>query len=183
MTKSERRELVTLAREREKIAKRAVGHRGRELIADFEEQLAREYRFDEDEVWATAMRAASDALAEASRAVKQRCAELGIPEWAAPEVDHGVGWYRRGENAVRERRAELRAVATTRIKALEAEATGKIEAAGLAVQTHLLADGLESAEARSFLETMPAIEDLMPVLPVAEIERAVGRQSRRRDDW
>jgi hypothetical protein len=45
-----------------------------------------------------------------------------------------------------------------------------IERASLQIQTELIGGALESAEARQFLERMPSIESLMPVVQIAEVE-------------
>jgi len=38
------------------------------------------------------------------------------------------------------------------------------------IQTRLLADSLESADAKAFLETMPTAEQLMPAITVEEMQ-------------
>jgi hypothetical protein len=83
MTPKERADLMALARMRAQVSKAQVAQRAAELEADFEEQLGTIYEFDRDEVWKEAMRLAAEAAAAASKAIKERCAELGIlPEFA-----------------------------------------------------------------------------------------------------
>jgi hypothetical protein len=72
--------------------------------------------------------------------------------------------------AAKERVAELRKVAQTRIAALEKAACNDIERSSLEVQTELLAGGLQSGEARAFLESIPTAAALMPPLSVPELE-------------
>jgi hypothetical protein len=170
MTARDRDTLVKLCRQRERLAKTATAHRAAELRADFEAKLAAEYSYDSDEIWARARALADEAVEEAGKIVATRCQELGIPAAFAPGLF--LLWHRRGENAVKERRTELRKVANTRIDALEREARFVIEKASLQVQTALLADGLETDAARQFLDSMPGAEALMPPLSMQQIEAA-----------
>ena len=79
-------------------------------------------------------------------------------------------WYGRGENAVKERRAELRRVAKTRIEAIEQAALVKIEMASVEAQTKVTASGLTSEGALAFFEHMPQVEELMPALEFSSVD-------------
>jgi hypothetical protein len=48
MTKYERDDLHRLIRQREKVLKSAAKQRSAEVLADFENQMGQEYRFDDD---------------------------------------------------------------------------------------------------------------------------------------
>jgi hypothetical protein len=113
ISRSDRDALLKYDRGRVRARKEDAEAYAAHLIAQFEEQLAREYSFDEDATWKAAAESAAEAVKEAQRKIAGRCAELGIPKWAWPSLG-GVGWYRRGENVVKERRAELRKVAQSR---------------------------------------------------------------------
>jgi len=169
MSQAERRDLAQLVRKREKLAKADVDRVAAERLADFEQQAASEYRLGDDEVWKEQMRIVQQAVADAQFRVAERCRSLGIPEWTAPQISD-VGWYRRGENAVKERVAELRKVAQTRVAAQAKAAKVEIERSSIGVQEQLVVAGLESEEARRFLEAMPTPEQLMPAVTVREIE-------------
>lgn len=81
------------------------------------------------------------------------------------------------ENGSASRRAELRRVLDTRVTALEKQAITEIERRSLQIQTELMAGGLDSDEARVFLESMPTAESLMPGLAIGyfpEIAELVG---------
>jgi hypothetical protein len=65
-------------------------------------------------------------------------------------------------------------VAYSRIDQMQKEAKLKIEKNSLEIQTRLLAGGLESAEAKAFLEAMPSADELMPAITVAEVQRALA---------
>jgi hypothetical protein len=148
--------------------KTAAGQRSAELLAEFEQQLASIYSYDQDEIWKQATEAAGKAVAKAKAQIAARCKELGIPARFAPTVEWG--WRGRGENAVAERCGELRAVAKTRIAVIETAAFVKIEMSCLDAQTQVIANGLSSEAARSFFEAMPNVEALMPPLEFPAIE-------------
>lgn len=167
MGKGEREELQRLIRQREKVLKSAAKQRSAELLADFENQLGTIFSFDDDKVWAAATKAAEAEVAKAQEVVAARCVELGIPKRFAPELD--LQWYGRGENAVKERRGELRKMATTRIEAIAAKAIVDIEMASVGAQTEIARAGLTSAAAVAFIEKLPAVEALMPRLTFAEV--------------
>ena len=169
MTKSEREDLAKLIRNRERVMKSAARERSAELLAEFEQQMASVYSYDQDEVWKSATEAAAAAVADAQQAITERCSELGIPARFAPNVE--FSWRGRGENALKERRAELRAVAKSRIDAIEKSACTKIEMLCLDAQSQILAHGLTSAAAIAFFDALPKVEVLMPPLEIASVEQ------------
>lgn len=180
MSKGERDDLARVVRLREKVLKTAAAERSAWLLSDFEAQLAAEYAFDDDAVWARAKEAAQKVVDAAQAEVEARCRALGIPDQFAPGLS--LGWYSRGENAVRERRAELRLAARARVAAEEKRARAEVERWSADTQTKLLAAGLDSAEARTFLESMPTAEALMPPLTLGDVEaRRLGIVRERRE--
>ena len=171
MTRGDRQELAKLARLRERVAKADASRRAAELKADFEQQIAAIYSFDDDDVWRASRAAVSEETDRANAAITQRCRELGIPDEFAPSV--ASGWISRGQNAAKGRRDELRRVAYTRIDQLEKDAKHEIARRSLEVQTELVAAGLTTTDARTFLETMPTAEQLMPPVSAADFEQAI----------
>lgn len=168
MTKGEREDLQRLIRQREKVLKSAAKARSAELLADFESQMAAEYRFDDDAIWAAAAKAAEAEVAKAQARVAERCRELGIPKEFAPSL--GLTWRNRGyQNAVKERRIELRKAAETQIAALEQQAIVRIELSSSEAQLELARAGLSSEAALGFLDRLPAVESLMPALTYQEV--------------
>ena len=167
MTKCEREDLQRLIRQREKVLKSAAKQRSAELIADFENQMGQRYSFSQDNVWAEATKIAEAALAKAQEQIRARRREIGVPDRFAPTIN--VHWYSRGENAVAERRVELRKMAVTAIAAQEQKAKTQIELSSLEAQQKLALDGLTSDAALGFVEALPSIDDLMPRLSFAEI--------------
>jgi hypothetical protein len=168
LTRREREDLAALARKREKVAKSDASQRTAELLAKFEEELATEFRAD-DEHWRDVTAAAEAAVAAARKELAARLDALGVPERFRPAL--WLHWSSRGENSSKERRAELRKVAATRLAAMEKDARLAIERASLEVQTTLLAGGLDTAAARAFLEAMPTAEALMPPLRLDDVRR------------
>jgi hypothetical protein len=168
LSNAELERLLKVARLREKVAKSAAAERSAVLLAEFEKQMASKYSFDQSEVWAKAHAAVTEVWETAAKLVAEECERLGIPERFAPSLSMPY-WHSRGENAVKERRAELRKVAVTRVAAMEKQARTEIERKSSEVQIELLAHGM-SLTARELLEQMPRVDELMPTLRVDEIE-------------
>jgi hypothetical protein len=168
ITKGEREDLQRLIRQREKVLKSAAAQRSAELIADFENQLGSEFSFDDDRVWAQAMREAAAEVARAKQKIAARCRELGIPDRFAPTLH--LTWSHRGyDNSVEKRRAELRRMAQSKIAEIERKAIVEIELSCLQAQTELAITGLTSEGALGFIERLPGIETLMPKLSFTEV--------------
>jgi hypothetical protein len=85
-------------------------------------------------------------------------------------------WRRRGENASRERRAELRNVAKTEIAAMSRAAITKIEKQSLELRTQVVALGLLSPAAKAFLESLASVEQTMRALDFGQIEQKLTEQ-------
>ena len=179
MTKSERTELGQLIRKRERVMKSLAVERSSAMLAEFDAQLSAIYSYDDDETWQKAHDEAEKVVEESNELIAKRCAELGIPKEFAPSL--GFAWFERGQNAVKARRAELRQAAKSKIAALEKQAYAKIERMSLEAQTEVIANGLESAEARQFLEKMPSIEELMPLLNAIEMKQIQDAKAERRE--
>jgi hypothetical protein len=177
MTKSEREDLAKLIRDRERVMTAAAKQRSAELLAEFEQQMASEYRFDEEETWKQATIAAHAAGKAANQAIAERCAELGIPERFAPFV--AVSWRDRGENALKDRRVELRNVARSRIAAIEQAAITKIKMSCHDAQAQVIAHGLSSAAAIAFFDALPTVDVLMPPLAMTAIEEILQTRKAR----
>jgi hypothetical protein len=167
ISKADREELARIIKIRMKAARAVVEQRKSELLADVEAQLSARYKIDK-EVWAEITRQARAAVEAADARIAAVCREHGIPENFRPGLS--LSWYQRGENADKERRAELRRLAERKIDAAGKEALSAIEMRSADVLTRLIAGGLESAEARAFLESIPVPAQLMPPVVVAELE-------------
>jgi hypothetical protein len=172
MTKADRDSLLQLCRMRARVAKADATAVAAKRRAEFAAQLAAIYHWDNDDTWREAHRIAEEAVKRAQQEIEARSLEMGIPKSFAPSVV--MRWYGRGENATSQRRTELIRVAHSKIEQLEKEAKHAIERASVEIQTRLVADGLESVEAKAFLDSMPTAEQLMPVLSVEEIQKQLA---------
>lgn len=170
LTTRERTNLSALVRKREKVAKTDAKQRAAELMANVEANLAARFKAN-NELWAAVTIEAQKAVDVADREIMRICREIGVPEEFRPSLV--LSWYSRGENADRERRAELRKAASTRITAMELAARTEIERRSLEAQTALLAGGLTTDAARAVLAALPTAESLMPSLNVDDLEAAV----------
>jgi len=177
MTKSERDSLLQIARQRARLAKIDTASYAAKLRADFEQQLDTCYPWDQDATWEAMAKLMEAAKREAASKIAARSRELGIPDWAAPGI--GWYWYERGQNATKERRAELRRLAHRKIEAIEKNARATIERQSLEVQTRLFASALTSDAAKSFLDAMPPIESLMPRLDINTLESSIDSKGLR----
>ena len=105
---------------RERQARAEIRARGAALLLAIDNELDDMFHVDAD-TWAQAHAVADAIIADARVRVDKACADMGIPKWARPEVDDAV-WFRRGWDAVRERRARLRGIADQRVADLERRA-------------------------------------------------------------
>jgi hypothetical protein len=168
MTKGEREDLQQLVRQREKVLKSAAKQRSAEMLAEFENQMGQEYSFDQDEVWQQAVAAVQPELRKAQERIAAQCRELGIPRQFAPSLQ--LAWHARGyDNTLEKRRKELRAMAGTRIAAIESKAITEIELSCLDAQERIATAGLTSDTARQFIASLPSVKTLMPALSFEEI--------------
>jgi hypothetical protein len=168
MTRRDRQDMIALAKLRTKIAKDAVTTRENELLADVEAQLSAEYD-KRDADWIQIAEHAENAVRLANEQIRALCEERGIPANFAPGIM--TAWYSRGENAMKDRREELRKLAQARIKAAGSRAKTAVDVRGAEVLTELVAVTLETDEAQRFLDKIPSPAELMPPVSVAELEK------------
>ena len=166
MSRAERLELGKIVRQRAKLAKDDVEARKRAILADAEAALAREFE-REDAAWAEFVKEGEQVVAEMNAKIQAICEEKGIQKKFRPHL--GTYWLSRGENAIPRRRAELRKVVQTQAEASAREAKLEIDRQAVEIQERIAVGGFESDEARSFLETLPTPEALMPALRVPEL--------------
>jgi hypothetical protein len=167
-------DLAKLVRRQEQVAKTQAKRRAAELRADFEAQLATIFEAN-DERWRLVTERLEEMTATANAEIKRVCLEEGVRPEFAPSVD--LRWYGRGQNMEKERRAELRRVAETRIEALEQKAREEIELRSVEFQARLLGGVLETDSGHALLEAMPKAADLMPPLDAAELDQALPLRS------
>ena len=178
LSRNETHDLGMIIKDRLKVLKAYAEEQAAACFADFERKLAAVYAWDQDETWKKAAEQAQAAAQAAQKTVAERCKELGIPKTFAPSI--GISWQGRGENALAQRRTELRRVAKSSIEAMKLAAVTKIEKQSLELRTQIVAMGLLSAEAKMFLESLAPIEDAMRSLDFVEVERRLESEQNRR---
>lgn len=169
LSRQETHDLAMIIRDRTRVLKAAVAERAAACKADFEHQMATIYKWDEDAIWKEAAESAARVVEDAKAKIARRCRQLGIPERYAPDLD--LRWIGRGENALSERRAELRRTADAIIAAMVKRAETMIERQGLALRTQVVAMGLLSPSAKLFLESLASVEEAMQQLEFADVEK------------
>lgn len=179
LARHETHDLGMIIKDRAKVLKAHIEAEKTRVLADFEGQIAAVYQFDQDDVWKAAAEKAMEVAKEAQEAVAKRCEEMGIPKTFAPAL--GIVWSGRGENACKDRRAELRRVAKAEVEAMAAAAIVKVERESLDLRTQVVAMGLLSDDAKTFLHTLKPVDDVMHKLDFAKVENhLVSEQSERR---
>lgn len=171
LTKTERGELRSLARRRAKVAKADIEARQAQLLAEVEEQLAHEFK-REDERWQDIVREAERACDDANRRIRAACEEAGVPTEFAPSLQ--AQWYARGTNGIAGRRSELRKVATTRLAQMAKDAKAAVDRRTVEIETRLASTALQSNEAAEWLATLPQIDDLLTALSVDDVRAELG---------
>jgi len=177
MTKGERDDLIRLIKQRERVCKTAADQRSTAMLAEFEQKISAVHDFATNDVWKAASDAAIAAAKKANEEVEAEADKLGIPKEFQPKIN--FSWARRGENEYRQRREELQRVAKAEIDTLEKIARVQIETESVRAQTEVIANGLNSADAIEFLNKLPAIESMMPMLDVTEIQAKLAERARR----
>jgi replicative superfamily II helicase len=177
MTKGEREDLIRLIKQREKVAKTAAEQRSASMLAEFESAVSQLHAFANNEVWRAAQEAANQAAQEAAEKIVAKSKELGIPDEFQPRIS--FSWQQRSEDAYHRRRDEMRRVAKAEIDAMEKVARVQIEAESVRAQTEVIAHGLHSEAALAFLERLPAIESMMPLLDIDTIQKKLAERARR----
>lgn len=168
MTVGERSELTKWVRMRSKVRKSDVMARTTTLLARFEAQLAS--RYDEyDSHWREIAQEAEEKVKQLDSELAKRCQALGIPVQFRPSLE--LSWYGRGENADKQRRQELRAVAESELEAQATQAKSRIEHDELDLITEIVQEGLGSERAKAFFESLPPVEELVPELTLNAVEK------------
>jgi len=162
-------------RSRVKVARGDAEARASELLADFERQIAARYP-ENHPAWADLAAHARHEVEKVDAQVAEICRRMGIPPEFRPEIR--MAWFGRGENALRERREELRRVAKAEATALVKSAKVEIDRAESMLLTELAIGGMESDQARAFFERLPSPEQLMPALALERIEGLVNANPR-----
>lgn len=164
----ERRELRSVVRSQIKVLRAEVGQREMELQAEVEQRLNERYR-EEDAKADTFARAARDITRKANDEMEKLLEEYqemfeggkwgGRPMLQSPTV------YRRQED-----RKQLRDAMMAGIKAQAKQAMLDLDRREADLLRDLAIDGLETSQARAFLERIPTVAELVPSKRLREIE-------------
>jgi hypothetical protein len=170
MSKYERVEIAKVIRARERVAISSADRHAAELKAEFERQLCAQYPQNHP-AWA-------EVTDEANERIAEQCEKLGIRKEFAPSLN--VYWMSRGENAFKERRAELRKAFDAMIAEQKATAIHEIKAKSVELQEQVVTNGLTSDAAKAFLERLPTPEQLMPPVSLKDVEDRSRLKSEQR---
>jgi hypothetical protein len=168
MSASERRDLLRIIREHEKLLKKEAAEQSARLLADFERELTEKI----DEVSrGKAEKIVGEETETACIRARGRCKEAGIPSQFIDlvYVHGGV----RDSKYVHSVVYNMRRTAESEIKAREKAALTSIQRESLTLQTEVIADGLGSTTAHAFLERFSTVEALMPPLDFLQIESKI----------
>ena len=158
MTRTERNDLISLARRRARVAKQDAKVRAATLTAKVEEQLSAVFK-SEDDRWNDARRRVQAEVEAMNQRIAAQLLAEGLPERLHPRAE--MGWSGRGENARASRRAELRLLAKARINEQLQTAVAEIERSTVQLEADMLAV-TSGAEARNYLLGLPSAEALLP---------------------
>jgi hypothetical protein len=170
--------LLTVVKANERAAKGKAKHRKADMLAEFERQISAIYHWDQEDTWGQLTSEVRTEITKANKKLSDRCNELGIPKAFQPSI--AWYWSGRGENASKERRAELRKLAQAQAEQAECRAVAEIEAASASIQARMVSQALTDSAAKALLAEMPTLEQLMPSLDIRQIE---AQPAPRRDRW
>jgi hypothetical protein len=178
LSKGEQTHLFQLFRQRTKVMRTEADARGAALLADLESQLAKIYHYDEDATWEAVTKDTAAFVEQGQAKIAERCAELGIPKEFAPSIS--FSWSGRGENAVKERRNEIRRVGQAKVEEQVRSAYNATERAQLNAMQQVIEAGHLSDAAKAFLDNLTPIDEEMKALDFHELEAEVEAEAAKR---
>lgn len=167
MSRAERNDLAHVVRREARIACQDADDQVPKQMAVVEAQLTATYAKDNAN-WKELTQDATEYINGVAAKIAKRCTELGIPESFQPSF--GTYWISRGENGIKERRAELRRAAQLRLEANARAAKAIIRRKEADLLTELVSNGIESSAAKDFLQRLPTAEQLMPQLELGDLK-------------
>lgn len=159
ITKGERTELRSLIRQRFKVLRAEVEARRAELAVELEERIAAKFAA-EDKAWADAVFLIEEATREANRKANDILRGLDIDAMDTSR-EYNIVSFRGIAKPTAERNVML-ANGTKRIEAQVKSALLQLGGQEADLLTRLVANGLESDEARAFLGEIPTVSALVP---------------------
>lgn len=168
ITKGERAELRSLIRQRFKVLRTEVEARKAELAVELEERITAKYAA-EDKAWQDAMFLIAEATREANRKANDVLRTLDIDAMDSSR-EYQVITFRGVQQPKAERRVLL-ANGTKRIEAQVKAALLQLDGQEADLLTRLVANGLETDEARAFLGEIPTVSALVPADRLLQLEQ------------
>jgi hypothetical protein len=170
ITKGERAELRSLIRQRFKVLRAEVEARKAELAVELEERIAAKFA-EEDKRWADGMFLIEEAVREANRKANDVLRTLDIDALdTSREYDIVMS---RGIAKPSGERNVLHRNGTKRIEAQVKTALLQLDGQEADLLTRLVANGLETDEARAFLGEIPTVSALVPTDRLLQLERSL----------
>jgi hypothetical protein len=160
-------DLIYTLKQRGKVSRAEIDAYSAELLADVEKQLCATYPAN-NPAWAKITAEAAAVVAKADEQIAARCKQMGIREEFRPTLS--LSWYERGENAIKERRRELRALAEKKIEALVREAKMRLLRDETTAAEAITIRGLASSEAKELFANLPTVEQLMPKIKIEDLD-------------
>jgi hypothetical protein len=166
MTAADRAGLIKVLHGRARLAKSEVIEREKTLQVEIEEQLTAEFNL-RDEVRSEVRQMAEEALRKVNEEIRQQAALMGYGSRYVPQA--ALPYHYSYDTSSDEEKQKRRKLAATRLAAMRAAANKAIDAEALRAEEALIIGGLESDEARAMAHSLPAAEQLMPPLSLADL--------------
>ena len=169
ITKTERTELRQIVRQQFKVLRAELEQRQVEMIAGLEDEIAEKFRAD-DEQWAALQHRVHELVMEANRGINDALYESGYTDRGTTErMWLSVRPMSKPDGS----RIELRRHAQSRIAAQVKAAQLDLDRREADTLRSLAVGAIESEEARTFLESIPTVGELVPTTRLAELESAL----------
>lgn len=168
ITKGERAELRSLIRQRFKVLRAEVEARKAELAVELEERIAAKYA-EEDKRWTDAMFLIAEAGREANRKANDILRGLDIDSLDTSQ-EHAIIRVLSIVKPSAERNVLYRN-GSKRIEARVKSALLQLDGQEADLLTRLVANGLETDEARAFLGEIPTVSALVPADRLLQLEQ------------
>lgn len=173
MTKGDRDALRSLIKQRFNLLRRDVEVRRAEMIADLDRRLDDQFA-PHVKAWDDALFLIQQARDECNRAANSALRDVckAVGHDYPTDIDYDLVVVRDVGNPIPVRKKAARTQAFADIEAITKQALHELASTENALLTDLLTSGLETAEAREFIDRIPTVSTLM--IPTARLTAIVG---------
>ncbi len=179
ITARERTELRSLIRQRFKVLRTDVKARETELLAELHQRINERFA-DQDHAWAAAYDRIRQAVNDVNRSANDELRALD-PERHPAGSEHEYVVIRLFSTRPNEgERHQLFNTGRMRIETQVRKAALELERQEADLLTRLVADGLESDEAKNFLGQIPTVGELVPADRLLALERTLQAPDEQR---